>query len=190
MAFYPEPHPVPTTLRTSKMLLAMLSPGHVELDYEALMESADRLRTWSGTSWPADDFTIEGNLEDLTAHQREHLERDAFTYTVLAPHGDRCLGCVYITPVADLVDDNPHLADWPPGSAAVDFWVRTASLEEGLDRLLLDALVRWFDEAWEFDRVAFAVLQDNRSHRELLAERFEILAEADVGRRGTYDLFG
>ena len=41
MAFYPEPHPVPTTLRTSKMLLAMLSPGHVELDYEALMESAE-----------------------------------------------------------------------------------------------------------------------------------------------------
>ena len=189
MAFYPAPKPVPATLRTSKLLLAPLTPGHVELDYAALMESRPELRNWSGTSWPADDFTLDENRADLARHQREHRDREAFTYTVLSPHGDECLGCVYITPAAEHVEHNPELADWEDGSALVDWWVRTARLAEDLDHVLAEALIGWLSDAWQFDRVRFGVRQGNERQRQILADRLSFDRSIDIGRRGRYDLF-
>jgi hypothetical protein len=77
-AFYPEPKPVPATLRTRDLHLEMLSPEHVELDYDALMSSWPRLQIWSGSDrWPRPDFTLEENLSDLTEHRDEFVSREA-----------------------------------------------------------------------------------------------------------------
>lgn len=189
MAFYPAPKPVPGTLRTSKLLLAPLTPGHVELDYAALMESRLELRSWSGTSWPADDFTLEENRVDLARHEREHHDREAFTYTVLTPHGDECLGCVYITPAAEHAEANPVLAEWEDGSALVDWWVRTSRLAEELDGVLVDALIDWLSADWQFQRVRFGAREGNARQHRLVAARLGFDRSIEVRRRGRYDLF-
>src|SRR5436189_5938859 len=99
MEFYPANAPVPEEKRTNRLLLRPLRATVVELDYDAVMSSAEQLRRWSQSDWPADDFTLAQNLDDLQRHEREHRERVAFTFTVLNPHGTRCLCCVYITPL-------------------------------------------------------------------------------------------
>jgi RimJ/RimL family protein N-acetyltransferase len=99
MDFYPAGAPVPNEKRADGLLLRPLRATDVELDYDAVMSSAAQLRRWSQTAWPADDFTLAENLADLERHEREHLERTAFTFTVLNPGGTRCLGCVYLAPV-------------------------------------------------------------------------------------------
>ena len=61
MEFYPNGAAVPTEWRTKDLWLRVLRPDVTELDYAALMESRVRLRRWSDSSWPADDFTLEGS---------------------------------------------------------------------------------------------------------------------------------
>src|SRR5262245_4096225 len=122
MEFYPASAPVPEETRTNRLFLRPLRATDVELDYDAVMSSAEQLRRWSDSDWPADDFTLAGNLNDLQRHEREHGERVAFTFTVLNPEGTRCLGCVYITPVAPQA---AHLCADAAHPANVGFWVRT-----------------------------------------------------------------
>ena len=99
--FYPEDEPVSVGLIGQDMVLEPLSTRHVELDYEAVMESKKLLRRWSLSDWPGDDFTIEENANDLIRHENQHFDRDAFTYTVLKPDATECFGCVYINPLSD-----------------------------------------------------------------------------------------
>ena len=58
MNWYPEPLPVPAGLEHDRFVFEPLGPEHVDRDYESLMDSKEHLRRWSGTSWPADDFTV------------------------------------------------------------------------------------------------------------------------------------
>ena len=99
MEFYPRNAAAPVERRTQRLFLRPLRASDVELDYDAVMSSAEMLRRWSQSGWPADDFTLAQNLDDLRRHEREHEERQAFTFTVLDPPGTRCLGCVYLTPL-------------------------------------------------------------------------------------------
>jgi len=73
MGFYPASVPVPQEKRTSRLYLRPLWAADVELDYEAVMSSAEMLRRWSESDWPADDFTLVHNLADLQRHEREHI---------------------------------------------------------------------------------------------------------------------
>ncbi len=63
----PNDFNVPEQLRTSNFILRMLSASDVELDYEAVMSSKLHLRKVFAEhdDWPADDMTIEDNLNDL-----------------------------------------------------------------------------------------------------------------------------
>ncbi len=189
VGFYPPPRRVPSSLRTSKLLLAVLGPGHVELDYDALMDSRSHLRQWSGTEWPADDFTLTENLADLERHAREQRDREAFAYTVLNPHGTECVGCVYMIPIAQLAGEHPELAAHPAATAVVDFWVRASRLEERLDEVLFDALLDWLADAWDFDQVWFGVREGCDRQRALVSARCEVGPEVTAGRRGRYELF-
>jgi len=159
MLFYPANQPVPESGETSELLLLPLTTAHVELDYEALMESKEMLRLWSQSAWPSDDFTPEDNLEDLRQHEQEHLRRVAFTYTVLDPTGKRCLGCVYIHPLPAKVLKSVAKSSLASGrdrcAASVRFWVRQSRLADGLDRRLLAGLREWFEKEWPFDFVFF-----------------------------------
>jgi RimJ/RimL family protein N-acetyltransferase len=115
MSWYPADRTVPEERRTARLALRPLLAADVAADYDAVMASAPMLRAWSQSEWPADDFTLAENLEDLRRHEREHLERAAFTYTVREPQGVRCLGCVYLQPCARRKP--PGAAAWNPPPA-------------------------------------------------------------------------
>jgi len=165
MEFYPAHTPVPQEKRTSRLLLRPLRATDVDLDYEAVMSSAEMLRCWSQSDWPADDFTLAQNLSDLQRHEREHIEGKAFTFTVLDLQGTRCLGCVYIQPVWP--EDMPLCKD-AAYATDVGFWVRTSEVANALDEHLLAVLRAWFQAEWAFDCILFTVGQQNTHQAALL----------------------
>jgi hypothetical protein len=177
VVFYPPDRDVPTSLHTDEFVLVPLTTEHVDLDYAALMASVEMLRTWSGTPWPEDDFTVDDNRQDLDRHDREHREREAFTFTVLTLDRTECLGCVYITPLGLLAEANPDLpAGMPDDAAVVGFWVTQPRQADRLDERLLGALRAWFQEAWSFPAVYFAT-------REVNEQQLELFGSAGLERR-------
>lgn len=136
------------------------------------MESRLQLRDWSLSDWPADDFTLAGNLQDLAEHQQEHEEGSAFTYTILTPDRTACLGCVYVKPLAPLFAAAHEAAtgERPAFAARVYFWVRTSRLADGLDRRVLAHLRGWFGDEWQLDRVVFATSDRAEQQQRCLEE--------------------
>ena len=192
--FYPAAAAVPAELRTAEFVLRPLRATDVELDYEAVMDSREMLRRWGGGSWPADDFTLEGNLADLQEHEQEHEQRVAFTFTVMNPDETECLGCVYLTPFREMrrwMDDG--FSDENDDFTAVcRFWARQSRLADGLDGRLFDALREWLEEAWEFKQLYFRANEHDTRQRGLfinaaldLAYDFQI-----PGRNGRYFIYG
>jgi RimJ/RimL family protein N-acetyltransferase len=178
MEFYPADALVPVEKRTDRLLLRPMRATDVELDYDAVMSSAEQLRRWSQSSWPADDFTLAQNLEDLQRHEREHGERAAFTFTVLNPEAARCLGCVYIMPLGRQL---AQLCVGAAQAANVAFWVRTAELTNDLDKHLLATLREWFKTEWAFDCVVYAIGQQD-------ARQAALLKDAGLELRSTFAL--
>jgi hypothetical protein len=182
MTFFPKDTAVPTDWRTDDLWLRVLRPDVTELDYDALMESRVRLRRWDNSSWPADDFTLEGNREDLRRHEREWEQHEAFAYTVLNPEGTRCEGCVYIYPLVRMLDfgnferlgTGDQFADETP---AVTFWVRDSALAAGLDRQLLDGIREWFEQDWPYDQIVYPI-NDNLPDDIALAESAGLVRRA------------
>ena len=145
----------PMELRTDEFLLRPIRASDAELDFEAVVESRAFLRLWEQTGWPADDFTVEANREDLAKLERGHADGERFTYTVMDPTETRCLGCVYIVPpdarfLARARISAAYDARWSDYEAAVYLWVRGSRLADELDRRLLDALGRWLERDWSF----------------------------------------
>lgn len=167
MEFYPDQAPVPEETRTDRLWLRPLRATDVELDYDAVMSSKEHLRGWSGSRWPADDFTLAENLTDLQRHEREHEAREAFTFTVLDLSGARCLGCVYLMPVKPVAE--PCCVD-ATYAANVGFWVRSSELAANLDAHLLATLRSWLATEWAFDRVVFTILQQEQRQANLLRD--------------------
>jgi RimJ/RimL family protein N-acetyltransferase len=154
--FYPDGAPVPDTLRTDEFLLHPLRAADVQLDYDAVISSRAELLLSSGGIWPGEGFTLEENLADLQRHEQEHHDRVAFTYTIMNPAENECLGCLYINPPERLIGHNEeggkHLSD---NAAFVDFWVRHSRLADQLDRRVLQALIPWFQNERAFSQVMF-----------------------------------
>lgn len=180
MAFYPTDKDVPQEKRTDRLTLRPLRPTDVELDYDAVVSSAEMLRRWCQGDWPADGFTLAENLADLQRHEREHGEWKAFTYTVLDPQGIRCLGCVYIVPLGPELIPLGEGAAYP---ADVTFWVRASEVANGLDADLLATLREWFRADWAFDRILFTAGTQDAHHAALFgaAGQEELLTYADPG---------
>ena len=75
-------------------------------------------------------------------HEKEFALNLSFTYTVVSPSGDTCLGCVYVLP--------PEKAGF---DAQVIYWARTGS---GIEAALGAALRAWLQREWPWwPRVAF-----------------------------------
>jgi hypothetical protein len=150
----------PESLRSADFSIRPLRTSDVELDYEAVMSSRRSLRVWSDSSWPADTFSLDENRADLAMHQAEHDERVAFGYTVMAPDESRCYGSIYVQHPLPLLDDYDRHDGAEAAiralDARVDFWLRDDLVERGMERVLIDLLLGWFDRAWPFERVAFA----------------------------------
>ena len=187
MDFYPDGLPPPDKLITSDFLLRPLRTTDVTLDYEAVMESAAMLRRWGGAGWPAEEFTVEGNLADLALHEQEHQIRVAFTYTMMNLAESECLGCVYVNQLAEmlrLANSNELFREVDDSrQAIVRFWVRQSRLGEDLDWHLLRALLGWFKDQWAFSYVFFRA--NDRDERQK-----SLLAKAGLFRRFTLDVPG
>lgn len=145
---------VPDGLTTDDFKLRPIAAADAELDYAAVMESRDYLRTWEQSSWPADDFTVADNRDDLDKLERRHAGREAFTYTVMNHAETECLGCVYIMPTDAPMFSQARIAPvanhrWDAYDAAVYFWVRKSRLPTETDRALLDALRSWLAQDWQ-----------------------------------------
>lgn len=165
MTFHPAPPPEGRA--SDRVTLRPLRAADVAADYDAVMSSTTMLRQWSQSDWPADDFTLAENLEDLRRHEREHEDGVAFTYTVLDPAGTRCLGCVYLQP---LRTGESGWADGARHVARVAFWVREAEIASDLDRHLLGLLREWLRESWSFERVVFSASPGDGRQIRLLEE--------------------
>ena len=150
--FWSEGALAPAGKRSGLLSLRPLRVADAKLDYDAVMSSASLLRSWSASDWPADNFTLAGNVADLERHQREHEEQKAFTYTVQDKDAKRCLGCVYVQPVWP---EARPLCKGAVRATTVGFWVRASELRNGLDRQLLLVLLEWFRNEWPFDCVLF-----------------------------------
>ena len=156
MTFYPPEAKIPVSLLTDEFFLEPLAPKHVALDHAALMASKEMLRVWGGHEWPTDNFSVDQNLLDMRMHHKEHVQRVAFTYTVLDPIGSQCLGCVYIRDLAELGAyqiDHPALSAVPDYHAHLRFWVAAPYLEKDYEELLLSVLQDWFAAEWAFEKV-------------------------------------
>lgn len=175
MPWSPADADIPSGLRTDKLLLRPLRTTDVELDYEAVIASRERLLVFSGGRWPTENFSLADNLADLKRHEQEHQERTALTYTVMNPEETRCVGCTYINPLRPLLhrlaggrDQQGDDAAWGEDEALVHFWVRPDAAD--LDRLLLAVLLDWFDSAWGFSGVCFFANVNERRQVQLFED--------------------
>ncbi len=157
--FYPESARVPEVLKTDDFLVRTLRATDVERDYDAVISSRAELWLRNGGKWPREGFTLEENLADLLKHEREHLERKAFTYTVMNLAETECLGCIYLNELEPLLQRFGDRAEEPVEienyAAWSTFWVRQSHLADNLDARLLQTLLPWFKTEWAFTRVAF-----------------------------------
>lgn len=172
---------VPAGLTTPWFVLRPLLSSDAELDFDAVMESREFLRTWEQSTWPADDFTVETNREDLLKLERQHVGGDAFTYTVMSLDETECLGCAYVlSPDAKMFADAHVTAvgadDLSDCDATVFFWVRKSKLAEGLDREVLDALLAWLEREWSFKAPVIVT-------NEQFDQQVTMIESTDLGRR-------
>ena len=140
----PEHFQIPAGLVAPEFSLKMLSVDHVVMDYDAVMTSAEHVKTvLPGGTWP-DGLTLKQNLIDLGWHEKEFQLRQSFAYTVMNPEGSRILGCVYIYPSTKAGHD-----------AAVHLWARESELASGLEDRLFAEVREWLSSAWPFVSPAF-----------------------------------
>lgn len=124
------------------------------------METKELLRAWEQTGWPADDFTVEGNREDMVKLARRHDSGESFTYTVMNPAQTQCLGCVYIFPTNAKYYAKSQITPvageaWSDFDTAVSFWIRQSRLAAELDRTLVEELDRWLAQVWSLPKRLF-----------------------------------
>ncbi len=141
----PEAFTVPEMLETQRMRLRPLTIHDVVRDYEAVMESEERLRTIfrPDGQWPA-GLTLEQNTIELGWHQVEFQERTSFAYTVENLAATKLLGCMYIYPTSKSDYD-----------AEITMWVRQSQVASGLDEHLFATVEGWIKEVWPFQNPGY-----------------------------------
>lgn len=143
-SFVPNDFIVPDGLSSNQFRLQILEPSINALDYEAVMSSRENLRSVfaANDQWPADDMTLEENMNDLITHEKEFIAREAFAYTVLSPDKSKCIGCIYIEPsIRDDVDTEVY------------YWLRDDII------YLIDefetTLKTWLITRWPFENIVY-----------------------------------
>lgn len=138
--FVPNDFVVPVQLLDSAFLLRRIRQSDARLDHEAVMSSAAQLRVQFNDGWPADDFTVTENQEQLAIHEKQFADRVAFVYTILRPDESQVLGCVYIVP------DESGECD-----ASLQYWVRTSEVGGELPQRVRKTLEDWLKTHWPFE---------------------------------------
>lgn len=122
--------PVPEQASIGELRLEVLGPEITREDYEAVMESADKLKGLFGDSWPG-GLTLEENTIDLAWHLREFEAARSFAWVIRDAAG-RYLGCCYLFPT---LGERGRAHGW--------IWFRSDGLEAGDERAATAALADW-----------------------------------------------
>jgi len=134
----------PKKFEHSDFDLEVLSPLHNKMDFEAWNSSIEDLKGIFGprNNWPEEVSSLEKNLKDLNNHLKEFKEKEAFTYTILNPQKDLCIGCLYIRPTNSKQHD-----------CRVDFWFRNS--HKNLEPNFYSWLNNWLVTDWGFENIAY-----------------------------------
>lgn len=148
---------VPERHRADGIAFVRLTPALTRLDHEALMASREYLRSWSDSEWPAADFSLEENRQDLAWHDEEHEAGIAFTYSVLDGAGSRVLGCLYLRPLRDMLltrgVERPRDFGLAAETPCARGWVRRDE-PVSTERRVLAAALEWLaGPRWAFPAV-------------------------------------
>ncbi|MDG2405759.1 MAG: hypothetical protein P8M25_12605 [Paracoccaceae bacterium] len=141
----PDNFIVPEVLETKRFRLRPLTISDAVKDFDAVMESDERLRTIfePGGEWPS-GLTLEQNIIELGWHQTEFQLRTSFAYTVVSLAEADVLGCLYIYPTIK--------ADY---DAEITMWVRQSQVEESLDEHLFETVEHWISDCWPLSNPAY-----------------------------------
>jgi hypothetical protein len=179
LKFYPKNKPVPEKLITSDFLIRPLRTTDVELDYQAVIASREKLLKRTAGRWPKVGFTIDENLSDLESHEQQHKQRTEFTFTIMNVVESECLGCVYILPLTKLLKGSTskneiaslNIKDY---EAWLTFWVTPGAAEQNLDEWIVDKLRSWFSEKWAFSKVVLSFGSQATAHELQMIKKVEL----------------
>jgi hypothetical protein len=143
--FVPDDFDVPEVLETERFRLRPLTINDAVKDFEAVMESEERLRTVFEPvgDWPS-GLTLGQNLIDLGWHQKEFQLRTSFAFTVVDLDESSVLGCLYIHPTRK-----------PGYDAEITMWVRQSQVDEGLDEHLFKTVTSWIEDSWPLENPGY-----------------------------------
>ncbi len=186
MSFRSQGIDAPEGFRGDGFVLRPLSPSDNELDHPAVMETREFLYHWEQEPpYPAEDFSLEENLEDLVMMDEAHREGVRYTYTVMNADETEVLGCTYFFPNDDRMFPSATVTshdgtDFSTVDLVWSFWVRTSTWERGFEATLLTAVNEWIREAWS---VSNPVVMTN----EALTRQIATIESVGMTRRFDYD---
>ena len=168
-----------------------LMPSDVALDYEAVISSREFLFHWEqNPPYPSEDFSLEDNLQDIEKMCSVHHDGSRYTYTVMNAAETEALGCVYLIPN----DDRMYLTaevtsrdgtELSTVDATVSFWVRPSTWDDGFERILLDAVLKWLHNDWSLKRPV--IITNEHLHHQIatmeglgLTRRFDYDRDKDM----------
>jgi hypothetical protein len=141
----------PYSRSTDRLSLEPIAPRITMLDYGAYMSSIDHIRRSYGTGhFPSPDITLDDASLDTHECWNQFGRGTAFLYAALNPERNEELGCAYLTPT---------IGGAGAYETSLQFWVVERAIRSDLDRHLLQTMLSWIEEEWEFDAVLHVVPQ-------------------------------
>ncbi|UCG00616.1 MAG: hypothetical protein JSW11_13475 [Candidatus Heimdallarchaeota archaeon] len=176
MKFYPENEIVPEKRQSEAFLIRPLQVSDVELDFQAVISSREKLLKRTAGRWPKPGFTIKENLADLEYHEQQHKKRIEFTFTIMNVMETECLGCIYIHPLVKVLkssisENDITSLDISDYEAWITFWVTPIAAEQQLDKKVIEELQNWFSKEWAFSKVTLSFGPRPSTHELELVEK-------------------
>jgi hypothetical protein len=134
----------PMVRRTSRVFIEPLAPPITDLDHEAYMGSIEHINRSYEATWPRPTITPDFASLDLHQCWTTWGRGEGFQFAALTHDRDKELGCAYLLPPAD--GDDPY-------ETSLRIWVIESEVATDLDRHLLEEMLAWVDEEWDFNRV-------------------------------------
>jgi hypothetical protein len=173
MSLNPNMLEVPIRLKTADFVVHRQRTSDNGLDFDAVMSSKQILREWSDSEWPEDDFSLEQNGQDIAEHIADHEQNSDYGFSIFTPGEDRLLGSLYLNVVGQLLENYPTdpmtLARLLEFDVRVEYWLRSGVGPE-LEVRFVQAVIKWLEDAWWFERPIFGSRKDMISRRSLYAE--------------------
>lgn len=143
--------------------IVILNSDLQDLDYKSVMESKHMLGDIFLGAWPDDVTSPEANLRHINEHYEDFLNRTGFTYSVLNPEGNECLGCIYIYPSLKCGFD-----------IATYFWVHARLIGTPFEQNFENFLTQWLNSDWPFQNVGYPGRRHSWDYWKSLPDRAEL----------------